>query len=163
LVGSRGDAVHDTRRVGGGGPTPFRNSGRNRPVLDPIAPCTDFASTIEPPGHGSGAESPPISTFAVAAATDSLSRAVRGGGAVEGAGKLAAEGLQGAQGFLSPGRSGPQRNPDAYGWRTACTEVVVARGRRSRAVECLPCGPATAETHGARARVQEQWAARMRS
>jgi hypothetical protein len=34
----------------------------------------------------------------VAAATDSLSRAVRGGGAVEGAGNLAAEGLHGAQG-----------------------------------------------------------------
>jgi hypothetical protein len=114
-VGSREDAVHGTRRVGGVGPTPFRNSGRNRPVLDPIAPRTDFVSTIEPPGHGSGAEPTPISTFAVVAATDSLSRAVRGGGGVEGAEKLAAEVLQGARGLLSPSRSGPQRNPDAYG------------------------------------------------
>jgi hypothetical protein len=38
----------------------------------------------------------------------------------------------------------------------ACAKVVVARGRRSRAVECLPCGPATAETHGARARCQPE-------
>jgi hypothetical protein len=129
-VGSRGDAVHDTRRVGGGGPTPFRNSGRNRPVLDPIAPRTDFASTKEPPGHGSGAEPPPISTFTVAAATDSLSPAVRGGGAVEGAGKLAAEGLQGAQGcYTAQARSEGGQQPDVL------AAVVAAKTSRSVARE----------------------------